>query len=174
MVSGNLTAGQSPIVFGTSGWRAVIADQFTFDHVELVARAIAEYPDTQAGGDGPVIVGYDTRFLADRFAARAADALAASGRRVLLADRDVPTPVVARMRGARSIELTLWSGKSRQEPIPIFTAGGIDRAARCFHDDLDPRSSGEPRMGSKSRWVRCVHSPRNASLGGVTFAAIRG
>ncbi|MFZ5875346.1 MAG: phosphoglucomutase/phosphomannomutase family protein [Nitrospirota bacterium] len=85
----------TPIVFGTSGWRAVIADQFTFAHVALVTRAIADYLDTQPVADQPVIVGYDTRFLADRFARCAADVLATRGRRVLLADRDVPTPVVA-------------------------------------------------------------------------------
>jgi phosphoglucomutase len=100
----------SPILFGTSGWRAVIADQFTFDHVALVTRAIADYLDTHAVADQPVIVGYDTRFLADRFARCAAEVLAARGRRVLLADRDVPTPVVAHAilhhRAAGGVNLT--------------------------------------------------------------------
>jgi phosphoglucomutase len=99
-----------PILFGTSGWRAVIADQFTFAHVALVARAIADYLDTHASADQPVIVGYDTRFLADRFARCAAEVLAARGRRVLLADRDVPTPVVAHAilhhRAAGGVNLT--------------------------------------------------------------------
>jgi phosphoglucomutase len=89
------TPAPAPITFGTSGWRAVIADQFTFEHVALVTRAIADYLDAEAGADQPVIVGYDTRFLADRFARCAAEVLAERGRRVLLADRDVPTPVVA-------------------------------------------------------------------------------
>ncbi len=104
------TAAPAPIVFGTSGWRAVIADQFTFEHVALVTRAIADYLDTHAAADQPVIVGYDTRFLADRFARCAAEVLAARGRRVLLADRDVPTPAVAHAilhhRAAGGVNLT--------------------------------------------------------------------
>lgn len=84
-----------PIRFGTSGWRDVIADTFTFANVRLVARAIAEHL-TAEGADHPhVVVGYDTRFLSEAFAAEAAAILAAHGIRVWLTDRDVPTPVIA-------------------------------------------------------------------------------
>ena len=85
------------ITFGTSGWRGVIADDFTFTGVRAVSQAIAEYVKEQgpgAGGQG-VVVGYDTRFLSEAFAARAAGVLAAHGVRAFLCERDTPTPVVA-------------------------------------------------------------------------------
>ena len=84
-----------PILFGTSGWRDVIAENFTFANVRLVSRAIAEYLLAEAGPEPRVVVGYDTRFLSEAFAAEAAAVLAAHGIRVFLCDRDVPTPVVA-------------------------------------------------------------------------------
>ncbi|MGB9886410.1 MAG: phosphoglucomutase/phosphomannomutase family protein [Moorellales bacterium] len=82
------------IKFGTDGWRGIIADDFTFDGVARVTQAIASY--LQPEGEGrPVIVGYDCRFLAEDFAARAAEVLAGNGFTVLMADRPTPTPVVA-------------------------------------------------------------------------------
>jgi alpha-D-glucose phosphate-specific phosphoglucomutase len=84
-----------PIRFGTSGWRDIIADNFTFANVRLVTRAIAEYLLAEGGPEPRVVVGYDTRFLSEDFAAEAAAVLAAHGIHTFLCDRDVPTPVVA-------------------------------------------------------------------------------
>jgi phosphoglucomutase len=84
-----------PIKFGTSGWRDIIADNFTFANVRLVTRAIAEYLLAEGGPEPWVVVGYDTRFLSEAFAAEAAAVLAAHGIGAFLCDRDVPTPVVA-------------------------------------------------------------------------------
>ncbi|MDE2180259.1 MAG: phosphoglucomutase/phosphomannomutase family protein [candidate division NC10 bacterium] len=84
-----------PIRFGTSGWRDIIADNFTFTNVRLVARAIAEQLLAEGADQPQIVVGYDTRFLSETFAAEAAAVLAAHGVRVWLTDRDVPTPVVA-------------------------------------------------------------------------------
>jgi alpha-D-glucose phosphate-specific phosphoglucomutase len=83
------------IRFGTSGWRDVIADTFTFANVRLVARAIAEYLLAEGTDQPQVVVGYDTRFLSEAFAAEAATVLAAHGIQVWLTDRDAPTPVIA-------------------------------------------------------------------------------
>ena len=83
------------IRFGTSGWRDIIAENFTFANVRLVARAIAEHLLTEQADQPQVVVGYDTRFLSEAFAAEAAAVLAACGVRVWLTDRDTPTPVVA-------------------------------------------------------------------------------
>jgi len=85
----------NPIRFGTSGWRDVIADTFTFANVRLVTRAIAEYLLAEGADHPQVVVGYDTRFLSEAFAAEAAAVLAAHGIRVWLTDRDTPTPVIA-------------------------------------------------------------------------------
>lgn len=83
----------SGIKFGTDGWRAIIADQFTFDNVAGVAQAYAEYLLLQQGNK--VVVGYDTRFMAGRFARRAAEVLAANGLEVHLARSYLPTPVLS-------------------------------------------------------------------------------
>lgn len=88
----------SNIVFGTDGWRALIADQFTYANVEKVAYAIGKYVQStycQNGKTVPVLVGYDTRFLADKFARRVAQVLTSMGLEARLSDRDVPTPVIA-------------------------------------------------------------------------------
>lgn len=84
-----------PIKFGTDGWRAIIAEEFTFDNVELVTKAIAAYIKDKYGFSLPVIIGYDTRFMADKFAKRAAEILNKYGFNVKITDRDTPTPVVA-------------------------------------------------------------------------------
>jgi phosphoglucomutase len=93
----------SPIKFGTSGWRGLIARDFTFANVRLATQAIAEYlkaerakPDSPLHSRKPiVIVGYDTRFLAREFALAACEVLAHNGLTPLLCNRDTPTPVIA-------------------------------------------------------------------------------
>ncbi|OGH99963.1 MAG: phosphoglucosamine mutase [Candidatus Melainabacteria bacterium GWF2_37_15] len=83
------------IKFGTDGWRAIIAEDFTFDNVILVTKAIAGYIKKHYDPSKPVIIGYDTRFLADKFALRAAETLNKLGLNVKITDSDAPTPVVA-------------------------------------------------------------------------------
>ncbi|MGD9581460.1 MAG: phosphoglucomutase/phosphomannomutase family protein, partial [Vampirovibrionia bacterium] len=83
------------IKFGTDGWRAIIAEQFTFSNVELVTKAIIGYIKNHYPEDKPVIIGYDTRFLCDKFAQRAAKIINEYGLNVKITDRDAPTPVVA-------------------------------------------------------------------------------
>jgi phosphomannomutase len=84
-----------PISFGTDGWRAVIADGYTFDNVERVTRATAAWLH-ETYGDAPVVVlGHDTRFLSRRFAEHAARVLADTGVQVTLADTFVSTPAVS-------------------------------------------------------------------------------
>ena len=86
-----------PIKFGTDGWRAVIADEFTFANVERVAQATADYwmvnppPDVAR----KIIVGYDRRFLSDQFARRTAEVFAGNGFDVVLTSVPTPTPAVS-------------------------------------------------------------------------------
>lgn len=83
------------IQFGTDGWRAVISDTFTFANLHLVAQAIADYV-WEEGGDNPsVVIGFDTRFLSDRYAADMARVMAANGIQTWLARADTPTPAVS-------------------------------------------------------------------------------
>jgi phosphoglucomutase len=91
------------IKFGTSGWRDIIAREFTFDNVRLATQGIADYlkselsnPNSAIAGRKPVIIlGHDTRFLGKEFSLAAAEVLAANGIEPLLCDRDTPTPVIA-------------------------------------------------------------------------------
>ena len=85
------------IVFGTDGWRGVIADDCTFDAVRRVAAATARvYVGRDGAGDrSRIVVGYDTRFLSPEFARAAAEVFARAGIHVLLTDRPLPTPAVS-------------------------------------------------------------------------------
>ena len=85
------------IRFGTDGWRAVIADTFTFDNLRLIAQAVASsvLKNHQGSADPQVVVGYDTRFLSDRFAAETARVLAANGITTWLTRTDAPTPAIS-------------------------------------------------------------------------------
>jgi len=85
------------IKFGTDGWRAVIADEFTFSNVERVTQAAAGYWSAHPvpGTERKVIVGYDRRFLSDAFARRAAEVFAGNDFQVVLTPCPTPTPSVS-------------------------------------------------------------------------------
>jgi len=89
----------SPIKFGTDGWRGVIADDFTFENVRKAAAAIADYvlnaKDPQEAAAKGICIGYDTRFASDRFARAVAEVLATAGIPVKLASRITPTPALS-------------------------------------------------------------------------------
>ena len=85
------------IEFGTDGWRAVISDTFTFANLRLVSQATADYLWANAEGDTPpqVVIGFDTRFLSDRYAAEVARVMAANGITAWLTRADCPTPAIS-------------------------------------------------------------------------------
>ena len=84
------------IKFGTDGWRAVISDTFTFANLRLVAQAIADYVLEGAGDSQPeVVIGFDTRFLSDRYATEVARVLAGNGIIAHLTRADAPTPAIS-------------------------------------------------------------------------------
>jgi phosphoglucomutase len=84
----------SPIKFGTSGWRGLIADDFTFASVRLAVTAIAEHLKAKSAKP-TILVGYDTRFYSEEFSALAVAILEQYGIRALLCDTFTPTPAVA-------------------------------------------------------------------------------
>ncbi len=83
------------IKFGTDGWRAVIAEDYTFDNVRICAQGTAQYLKELDHGEGPVVIGYDTRFQSRGFAAAVAEVLTGNGIRVHMCDRPAPTPIVS-------------------------------------------------------------------------------
>src|SRR5450759_1825966 len=87
----------SQIKFGTDGWRAVIAEDFTFENVARVSQATADYwrANPVIGTDKKIIIGYDRRFFSDRFAQTAAEVFAGNGFHVVLTPEPTPTPSVS-------------------------------------------------------------------------------
>lgn len=83
------------IKFGTDGWRAVISDTFTFANLRLVAQAIADFVREENVADPSVVIGFDTRFLSDRYAADVARVMAANHIHTWLARADTPTPAIS-------------------------------------------------------------------------------
>lgn len=83
------------IKFGTSGWRDILADQFTFENVQLVVQAIAEYWKKSKEAVHGVVVSNDTRFLGEEFKKLAAAQIASNGIKVYCTERDCPSPVIS-------------------------------------------------------------------------------
>ena len=110
----------NPIKFGTDGWRGIIADDFTFDNVRICAQAVAEYLKQDGLGKRGVVIGYDTRFASEHFAAAAAEVMAGNDITVHLCLKPTPTPVVSfavpATKSAGAILITashnpaLWNG----------------------------------------------------------------
>ncbi|MBT1071960.1 phosphoglucomutase/phosphomannomutase family protein [Pelotalea chapellei] len=91
------------IKFGTDGWRGVIAREFTFENLSVVAQATMDYLNRDGLGEKGLIIGYDRRFLSRDFARRVAEIAVGNGIRVLLTDDYAPTPAISwavRERGA--------------------------------------------------------------------------
>jgi alpha-D-glucose phosphate-specific phosphoglucomutase len=98
------------IKFGTSGWRDIIADGFTFHNVRICTQAIADHIREQGLQQNGIVIGSDTRFLSSKFMQTAATVLAANGIQAFLCCRDTPTPVISfeilRRRAAGGINFT--------------------------------------------------------------------
>ena len=107
------------IKFGTDGWRAVIAEDFTFSNVERVAQAAADFwrANPVSGTDQRVVVGYDRRFLSDHFGRCAAQVLAGNGFEVLLVPDPTPTPSVSYAVKARRAVGGVMITASHNPPI---------------------------------------------------------
>jgi phosphomannomutase len=83
------------IHFGTDGWRARIAEDYTFDNVRRASQGFANYLADQGQEGASVVIGYDKRFAAEHFGAAAAEVMAANGFHVWLTDAATPTPVIS-------------------------------------------------------------------------------
>ncbi|WP_298439323.1 phosphoglucomutase/phosphomannomutase family protein [Geobacter sp.] len=83
------------IAFGTSGWRGILCEDFTFENVKVVTQAIADHVTAIGEREKGIIVAYDTRFMGERFAKETARVLAGSGIKTYFCKRDTPTPVVS-------------------------------------------------------------------------------
>jgi alpha-D-glucose phosphate-specific phosphoglucomutase len=117
------------IKFGTSGWRGLIARDFTFDNVRLATQAIAEFlTSVQDPPSKTVIMGYDTRFLGREFSLASAEVLEANGFVPLLCNRDTPTPVIAHTirdrKAAGGINMTASHNPAEYQGLKFSTSNG--------------------------------------------------
>ncbi len=86
---------RASIKFGTDGWRGIIAEDFTFDNVRVCTQSVANYLKDSGLAHRGLVIGYDTRFASDDFAAAAAEVVAANGIKAYLCQRATPTPVIS-------------------------------------------------------------------------------
>jgi alpha-D-glucose phosphate-specific phosphoglucomutase len=118
----------NPIKFGTDGWRAVIAQDFTFDNVRICAQALADYLKQQGQADKGLVIGYDTRFASEDFAAACAGVTAANGIKVFLSPKAIPTPEVSfgvtAKNAAAAIVITASHNPARYNGFKIKSADG--------------------------------------------------
>jgi phosphoglucomutase len=165
------------IAFGTSGWRAIIADEFTLANVRLVTSAIASVLNDEAAG-GRVIVGYDTRFLSERFAAECATEFAELGFESYLTTRDTPTPVISyaiRTKGARGgINFTASHNPPQYNGMKFSTADGapalpevtkkIEERIADFQSGKAGGAGGAEKSGRKNSAEAIALDPREDYL----------
>jgi phosphoglucomutase len=117
------------IKFGTSGWRGIIARDFTFDNVRLATQGLAEYlAKLETPKSKLVILGHDTRFLGREFSLAAAEVLARNGLTPLLCQRDAPTPVIAHTIRAKKalggINMTASHNPAEYQGLKFSTSNG--------------------------------------------------
>ncbi len=134
------------IHFGTDGWRAVMSDTFTFTNLRLVSQAIADavasadwVNDTQLDTEPDpkkMVIGYDTRFLSDRYAIEVARVLAANGFTVYLSQADAPTPVISHavrnLNAIAGVMITASHNAPRYNGVKLKSAcGGSALPEQC-------------------------------------------
>lgn len=155
-----------PIHFGTDGWRAVISDSFTFGNLRGVTQAIADavaaehwdvdgYANPNAD-QRKIVVGFDTRFLSDRYAVEAARVLAANGFTVLLSQADAPTPAISyavkHHNAVAGVMITASHNAPRYNGVKLKASyGGSALSEQCrrvevFLNDNEERARGPNLM----------------------------
>ena len=130
---GELALSSSVIKFGTSGWRGIIAQDFTFANVRLASQAIATFLISNSHSRSrTVIIGHDTRFLGRDFALAVAEVLERNGLSPLLCERDCPTPVIAftirRRKAIGGINLTASHNPAEYQGLKFSTSNGAPAA----------------------------------------------
>lgn len=139
------------IHFGTDGWRAIISDDFTFANVRLVAQAIADWiGESIDHTQRCMVVGYDTRFLSDRYADEVAQVLAANGIQVYLTRQDTPTPIVSfairHLNADGGVMITASHNPPRYNGIKLKDAsGGTASQADCKRIEQYLQRDDRPR-----------------------------
>ncbi len=116
------------ITFGTSGWRGILCEDFVFENIKVVTQAIADHIHAAGDRGKGLIVGYDSRFMGERFAKEAARVLTGAGIKTFFCRRDTPTPVIAyeilRRRTAGAINFTASHNPPEYNGIKFSPSSG--------------------------------------------------
>lgn len=166
----------SHIAFGTSGWRGVLCEDFTFANVKTVVQAIADHLREGGMAARGVVVGCDTRFMGRRFAEEAAGVLAGAGIKAFLCSRDLPTPVISyeilRRSAAGGINFTASHNPPEYNGIKFSPAWGgpalpettqdIERRANQMLDEVCYRELSPEK--ARSEGLLELIDPRPAYL----------
>jgi phosphoglucomutase len=116
------------ITFGTSGWRGILCEDFIFENVKVVTQAIADHLISRGDKGKGIIVGYDSRFMGERFAKESARVLTGAGIKTFFCKRDTPTPVLAfeilRRKTAGAINFTASHNPPEYNGIKFSSASG--------------------------------------------------
>src|SRR5436853_3810781 len=122
------SGGRSMIKFGTSGWRGIIGEDFTFENVRVATQGICNYLKKSSQKGSGVVVAYDTRFLSEKFASEASRILAFNGIHAFLCNRDVPTPCVSyetvRRKARGAIDFTASHNPPAHTRLKFLTSNG--------------------------------------------------
>src|SRR5260370_4370894 len=162
----------SMIKFGTSGWRGIIGEDFTFENVRVASQGIANYLKKSGQKGSGVVVAYDTRFLSEKFASEAAKIFAFNGIQAFLCSRDVPTPCVSfetvRRKAIGAINFTASHNPPEYNGLKFSTANGapalpevtkaIEREIHALQDtnekvDVYPRAELIETIDPKDRYL---------------------
>jgi phosphomannomutase len=142
----------SDIKFGTDGWRGVIAEDYTFANVRRAAQGTAEYFVKHGARERGMVIGYDNRFGSERFAAAAAEVLAANGIPVLLTGTGTPTPVISyavlanKAAGAINITASHNPGADNGFKVRSEFGGAVDPNVLVEIEAAIPESSNVKRL----------------------------
>src|SRR5882762_7320801 len=158
----------TPIKFGTSGWRAIVAEDFTFANVRLAVAAIADHVRSRKAKP-TVIVGHDTRFFGEEFSLTAAQILREHGVHVLLCEGATPTPVIAheiiRRKVDGAINFTASHNPAEYQGLKFSGSDGgpalpeVTRDIEARAEKMGSRAPAKPNDGSFEKI-----DPRNSYL----------
>ena len=151
------------IKFGTDGWRARIADEFTFDNVALVTQALADYLRETGLAARGVAVGYDNRFQSEAFARTAAEVCSGAEIKTILTDHAVPSPVLSyavKQRGlGAGIMITAshnppdWNGFKIKEN---FGGSAFPETTKAVENKLQPELAIRPSSANLTLPIRNI------------------
>src|SRR5271155_4997302 len=136
------------IKFGTSGWRAIVAEEFTFHNIRRAVTGIAKYVASQPGSHS-VLVGRDTRFLGETFVAEATAILAQHGVTPVVIPEAAPTPAIAYAvvthKAGGSINFTASHNPPEYNGIKFSTPDGapaLPETTRQIEAEIDAYDTG--------------------------------